>query len=64
MKSSPLIAATLCAAAYLAFGLASLDRFGITWDEPAPDHFYVGDLYLDTIRSGDFRSLTAEKIGR
>lgn len=64
MKRSPILVAAALAAAYLVFGLFSLDQFGVTWDEPAPDHFYVGDLYLDTIRSGDFRSLTAEKIGR
>jgi 4-amino-4-deoxy-L-arabinose transferase-like glycosyltransferase len=64
MKKSPIGAATFLAAAYLVFGLLSLDQFGITWDEPAPDHFYVGDLYLDTLHTGDWRSLTAGKIGR
>lgn len=64
MRTSPIAVAGGLAAAYLIFGLLSLGRFGVTWDEPAPDHFYVGDLYLDTLRSGDFRSLTAAKIGR
>jgi len=64
MKPSPILIAAVLAAAYLLFCLLSLDQFGVTWDEPAPDHFYVGDLYLDTLRNGDWRSLTAEKIGR
>ena len=50
-NNHPAIAAVAIAGVFFLFGLATIDDFGVTWDEPL--HFAAGDLYLNRILNLD-----------